>query len=186
MLEELRAQLHHTVAIAVLDGREVVLIDYLRGFRGHARLNLDLGSSSRLPAYCTSMGKLLLASLPDQQQDEIVKRLVLRKRGPNSIRSRSLLRAELEVIREFGGGYAVCDEELKAGVRSIAFPVVAATGEVVAAVNVFVPTDMISSAELVSDFGPKVAATAERISVALSRPDDNQKAVDETSCPDPR
>lgn len=168
MLDELRSKIHYTVSSAVLVGDEIMLIDRLRGFRGDARLGLDLGPSSRLPAYCTSMGKLLLANLSDQEQDKVVKRLVLRKHGPNSITSKPLLRAELEAIRELGN-YAVCDEELKADVRSIAFPVRAAMGEVIAAVNVDTPVSMVSSTELVNDLGPRVAEAAENVFLALSR-----------------
>ncbi len=112
-LEELCARTGFTVSVAVLDGPEILLVDRLRGARrGQRLIDLGLAPGSRLPAYCTAAGKLLLANLPDQDQREWLADLQLTKRGPNTIRSKTALRQELGEVRE--ENLAVADEELAA------------------------------------------------------------------------
>lgn len=173
ILEELRQRVSYTVSIAILDGDEIRFMDRLRGFRGHAKLKLDLGSGSRLPAHCTSMGKVLLANLPDEERQEVIGGLTLRKTGPNTITKKKRLATELEQVRE--AGFAVADEELKVGVHSIAVPVRGDTGKVIAAVNIAAPTSMIPRTQLVNDFGPHLLAAAELISAALGCPADTDE-----------
>ena len=110
-LEELRQHSHYTVSLAVLDGPEILYVDRLR--RGQSKNDLDLHTGSRLPAHCTSVGKLLLAYLPENEQRELLAEMTLTKRGPNTITSKKALLDELDAIRE--EGLAVNDEELAAG-----------------------------------------------------------------------
>ena len=91
---------------------------------------LDVHPGSRLPAYCTAMGKLLLASLPEQEQRELIAAVKLAKRGPNTITSKKALREELEQIHF--AGFAVNDQELAPGLYAIAAPVRNEAREVVA------------------------------------------------------
>jgi IclR family pca regulon transcriptional regulator len=83
-LERLRRQVSHTVSIAVLQGEEIVYLDRLPGFRGHAKLKLNIGISSRLPAYCTSIGKVLLAHLPPDDRRAALQALTLGRRTANT------------------------------------------------------------------------------------------------------
>jgi IclR family pca regulon transcriptional regulator len=173
-LEQLRQDVRYTVGIAVLDGDQIILLDRLPGFRGHARLELDLGLASRLPAYCTSMGKVLLAHLPRERQECVLRELTLTPHGPNTIKRKDRLRAELAKVR--AAGFAVADEELAAGVRSMAMPLCSEKAEVVGAVNVSAPTSMIQRKEMIQGFGPDLKSTAERISVCLGhRPNDEHQ-----------
>src|SRR6202165_2135963 len=72
-LEELRERTSYTVNLAVLEGSDVLYVDRARSFRrGQSKIDFDLRPGSRLPAYCTSMGKLLLANLPEPEQRELV------------------------------------------------------------------------------------------------------------------
>src|ERR1700742_3319747 len=64
-LEELRQRTSYTVSLAVLDGPEILYVDRARGFRRGQGPGVDVRTGSRLPAYCTAMGKLLLANLPE-------------------------------------------------------------------------------------------------------------------------
>src|SRR4029077_301430 len=83
-LEELRQRTSYTSSLAVLDGTEIVYVDRARSFRrGQARIDLDLQPGARLPAYCTAMGKLLLAYLPEDQQRELIGTMQLTKHTPN-------------------------------------------------------------------------------------------------------
>jgi IclR family transcriptional regulator, pca regulon regulatory protein len=173
-LEELRQRTSYTTNLGVLDGGEVLYVDRVRSFRrGQSQIDLDLHTGSRLPAYCTAMGKLLLANLPDPQQRELIGEMKLTKRGPNTIVSKKALREELEDIA--GAGFAVDDEELAAGLYAVAAPVRNEARDVVAAVNLVAHSSMISLEELVDALGPHLVSTADRVSARLGyRRDDEQ------------
>jgi IclR family pca regulon transcriptional regulator len=165
-LEDLRRQSSYTVNMAVLDGPEILYVDRVRSSRrGQSKIDLDLTLGSRLPAYCTSMGKLLLAHLPEEEQRSLLTEMKLTRRGPNSITSKTALRSELEHVLE--EGFAVNDEELASGLHSISAPVRSESNEVVAAVNMAAHSSMISLEELVEHLGPHLIATADRISARL-------------------
>jgi IclR family transcriptional regulator, pca regulon regulatory protein len=173
-LEELRQRTSYTASLAVLDGTEALYVDRVRSFRrGHASVELNLHAGSREAAYCTAMGKLLLANLPDAEQREAVASMKLSKRGPNTITSKKALRDELEQIAI--SGFAVNDQELAAGLYAIAAPVRNEARDVVAAVGLSAPSAMISLEELVDALGPHLVSTADRISARLGyRRDDEQ------------
>jgi IclR family pca regulon transcriptional regulator len=165
-LEELRQRTSYTVNLAVLDGPEILYVDRARSFRrGQSQIDLGLRLGSRLPAYCTSMGKLLLAHLPESEQREMIGEMKLTRRAPNSITSKKALRSELEHVLE--EGFAVNDQELAEGLHSISAPVRSETREVVAAVNMAAHSSMISLEELVDHLGPHLVTTADRISARL-------------------
>jgi IclR family transcriptional regulator, pca regulon regulatory protein len=174
-LEELRQRTSYTVNLAVLDGPEILYVDRARSFRrGQNKIDLNLRPGSRLPAYCTSMGKILLAYLPETEQRELIGSMQMTRRGPNSMTSKKALRTELEHVRE--EGLAVNDEELAEGLYSISAPVRSESREVVAAINMAAHASMISLEELVDALGPHLVATADHISARLGyRRDDEKK-----------
>jgi IclR family transcriptional regulator, pca regulon regulatory protein len=119
------------------------------------------------------MGKLLLASLPEADQRELLASLKLAKSGPNTITSKKALRDELDEVLD--ANFAVDDEELAKDLYSIAAPVRNEARDVVAAVDIAVPSSMISIGELVDALGPHLVSTADRISARLGyRRDDEQ------------
>ena len=158
----------------MLDGPEILYVDRARSFRrGQNKIDLNLRPGSRLPAYCTSMGKILLANLPEVEQCELIGEMMLTRRGPNSITSKKALRTELEQIRE--EGLAVNDEELAEGLYSMAAPIRNESGGIVAAINMAVHASMISLEGLVDALGPHLIATADNISARLGyRREDEQ------------
>jgi IclR family transcriptional regulator, pca regulon regulatory protein len=165
-LEELRQRSTYTASLAVLDGSEIVYVDRVRSLRrGQSEIDLGLAPGSRLPAYCTAMGKLLLANLPDTEQREILTSTTLTKRGPNTITSKAALHDELGDVR--GEGFAVNDEELAPELHSIAAPVRNESREVVAAASLAAHTSTISLSELVDALTPHLVSTADRISARL-------------------
>src|ERR1700689_1617094 len=110
-LEELGQRSTYTTSLGVLEGTEVLYVDRVRSFRrGQGNIDLSLHTGSRLPAYATAMGKLLLANLPEKEQRELIAQMKLSKRGPNTITSKKTLREELEEIQ--AAGFAVDDQEL--------------------------------------------------------------------------
>jgi IclR family pca regulon transcriptional regulator len=162
-MQELRRDTSYTVSLAVLDGAEIVYVERAPSFRNDVALGLDTGS--RLPANATAMGKVLLASLPEREQSELLASIKLTQRGPNTITSKNALRVELEQIRE--EGFAVNDQELAEYVHAIAVPVRAVSGKVVAALGLSADTATISLEELVDALGPHLVSTADRISARL-------------------
>jgi IclR family pca regulon transcriptional regulator len=165
-LEELRQRTSYTTSLAVLDGADILYIDRARSFRrGQGRIDLDLHTGSRLPAYCTAMGKLLLANLPEGDQKELVGSMKLSKRGPNTITSKKALRQELDEVA--AEGFAVNDEELAPDLYAIAAPVRNEAREVVAAINLSAHSSMIALEEMVDALSPHLLSTADRISARL-------------------
>jgi IclR family transcriptional regulator, pca regulon regulatory protein len=165
-LEELRRETNFTVNLAILDGDEVLYVDRLRGSRpGQHKIDFDLHIGSRMPAYCTAMGKIMLAHLPESEQKDLVAQMQFSKQGPNAISSRKALRAELESLRD--ESVAVNDEELGVDIQAIAAPVRGSGGEVRAAVNLVASRSMITVNDLVISLSPHLLSTASRISARL-------------------
>jgi IclR family pca regulon transcriptional regulator len=165
-LEELRQRTSYSTSLAVLDGTEIVFVDRARSFRrGQAGIELELQPGSRLPAYATAMGKILLAYLPELEQRELIASIRLSKQGPNTITSKKALREELDEVHV--EGFAVSDEELAPDLCAIAAPVRNEAREVVAAISVAAPSSMISLEEMVEGLSPHLLSTADRISARL-------------------
>jgi IclR family pca regulon transcriptional regulator len=165
-LQELSDTTGHTVNMAVLDGIDVVYIDRCRSAsQGQREIDLDLHVGSRLPAYCTSMGKVLLAGLPPGELEVRLEEIELARRGPNTITARATLHEELRLVAE--RGLAVNNEELAYGLRSIAVPVRGREGAVIAAINLAVHRSLVSMEGLVMRLAPELQATAREISARL-------------------
>jgi IclR family transcriptional regulator, pca regulon regulatory protein len=174
-LEELRQRTSYSTSIGVLDSTDVLLVDRVHSFRrGKNSIELNLHAGSRVPAYCTSIGKLLLANLPESAQRELVAQMTLTKHARNTITSKRALRDELDEIQE--AGFAVDDQELAANVCAIAAPVRNDARETIAAVALAAPSSIISLEELVDALGPHLVSTADRISARLGfrRADETQ------------
>jgi IclR family transcriptional regulator, pca regulon regulatory protein len=156
----------HTVNMAVLDGIDIVYVERCRSASlGQREIDLNLHVGSRLPAYCTSMGKVLLAHLPEAEQKARLARSELARRGPNTLTTRAALLEELRRVRELG--IAVNNEELAYGLRSIAVPVRGPEGDVAAAINLAVHRSLVSMEDLVVRLGPALKATANQISARV-------------------
>jgi IclR family pca regulon transcriptional regulator len=165
-LQELRRQVAYAVSLAVLDGTEIVYVDYAAPRRrGQHKIDLDLRAGSRLAAHSTAMGKILLADLPEYEQRERIADMTLTKQGPNTITSKRALRVELERVRE--EGFAVEDQELVSELHAIAVPIRNESREVIAAIDMAAHTSMISLEELVEHLGPHLVSTADRIAARL-------------------
>lgn len=169
-LRELSATLGETVNMAVLDGVEII---YVARFKTEQILQTDLHIGSKLPAYCTSMGKVMLAHLPQEEMQSIVDRFRFVKLTYRTQDSRETLLTELERVRR--QGFATNDEELSVGLRSIAAPVVR-NERPVAAVNIAVPTTRYSMEGLVSQLAPPLLETVGNISRLLQQQVGAQKA----------
>lgn len=165
-LQELCQRTGFTVSLAVLDGPEILLLDRLRGQRRALHgSEPGVAAGSRLPAYCTAGGKLLLAHMPERSQRELISEMQLEKHGPNTIRTKSALRRELAQIR--ADGIAVDDQEFLEGLFAIAAPLRSDAGDVVATVGMTAHSKTIGLPELIDALGPHLVSTADRISARL-------------------
>lgn len=162
-LEDLRTQTGYTTSLAVLDGEEILYIERLPSIRRERR-PIELAPGARLAAYCTAMGKTLLASLPAAEQHALMGELRLQRLTPSTITSKTQLRAELHTIAE--EGIAVNDQELAPGLCAIAAPIRDAS-EAVAAISIAAPAANITLQEMVTHLTPQLLATAGRISARL-------------------
>jgi IclR family transcriptional regulator, pca regulon regulatory protein len=162
-LQQLSDELGYTVNMAILAGADVVYVERCRSSRVAQReIDLNLHVGSRLPAYCTSLGKVLLAYLTEAEQDTAIQRTELVRRGPNTLTSASALRAELQRVR--ADGLAVSNEELAFGLRSIAVPIHSRSREGAAAINLAVHTSMMTITDLVAQLSPTLRRAAAEIS----------------------
>jgi DNA-binding IclR family transcriptional regulator len=118
-----------------------------------------------IPAHASALGKAMLAFLPEDRLAPILDDLDLAERGPNTITDRAAFRTELAGIRETG--IAVNDEELAYGLRSIAAPISARSGEVVASLNLAVHRSMGLTTDLIERFSPAILRTAAAISAEI-------------------
>jgi len=165
-LQRLSDDTGHTVNMAILDGTDIVYVERCRSSRaGQSEIDLNLHVGARLPAYCTSMGKVLLAFQPPAAQADLIDRSELVSRGPRTLTSRAALEAELARVRE--RGIAANDEELAWGLRSIAAPIRGADGSVVAALNLAAhqSMDAPSIEVVIARLGHALVRTAHEISV---------------------
>lgn len=165
-LEALAQRSDHIVEIAVLDGLRLLLLDAVtRPASRQRKAQVDAKAGARLPAYCTSMGKVLLAHLPTGQQLKRISETELRKRGPKTITDEQELYEQLKQVRQTG--FAVNDEESAAGTCAIAAPVRNEVGDVVAAVSVVARSGATDVQDLIDWQARPLVLTAENISQRL-------------------
>jgi IclR family pca regulon transcriptional regulator len=165
-LQQLSDETGHTVNMAILDGTDIVYVERCRSARaGQRDIDLNLHVGSRLPAYCTSMGKVLLAFLPEDARIALLGQIELSPRGPNTLTALGSLEDELARVR--ADGLAINNEELAYGLRSIAVPVRLRTGETAAAINLAAHRSMVSMEDLVARLSPALKRTAGQISARI-------------------
>lgn len=130
-LERLRSSVNESCSVAVLDGTEVV---YVARVASRQIMTVAINVGTRFPAHVTSMGRVLLAGLSESELDHVLRQVEFEAITPHTITDPARLRTELgRVARQ---GYALVDQELAPGLRSLAAPVHDRTGRVAAAVNV--------------------------------------------------
>jgi DNA-binding IclR family transcriptional regulator len=113
-LEELRASTGYTVGLGLLDATEAVYADHLASRRrGQIMTGPTIRAGVRLPAHCTSIGKALLASLPEKERENVLTKSPRRPMTPHTVTTKKRLRVQLEEISE--RGFAVSDQELHRG-----------------------------------------------------------------------
>lgn len=161
-MEELVAELRESSSVAVLDGDDVA---YVVRVPTQRIMTVAIAVGTRFPAYATSMGRVLLAALPEGEIDSYLDRVELRPLTRRTVVDRRALRAELDEVAE--QGYAVVDQELEDGLRSVAVPVRDASGRVVGALNMSTHASRTTLEHLRRRILPRLAETARRIEADL-------------------
>jgi IclR family pca regulon transcriptional regulator len=141
-LEWLAGEVHESSSMSVLDGRDVVYVARVPTSR---IMTVSINVGTRFPAYATSMGHVLLAGLDDDALEEQLAGLDLLPLTDHTLTSVEELRARLRDVRT--QGFALVDQELEYGLRSLAAPVHNRAGKVVAAVNVSTQVSRVSPEE---------------------------------------
>ncbi|NBE52950.1 IclR family transcriptional regulator domain-containing protein [Streptomyces boluensis] len=161
-LAALVRSVHDSASLAVLDGDA---IRYTARVATSRIMSVHITIGTRLPAYATSMGRVLLADLPAGERDALLDGTAPRALTPRTVTGRPALDALLDRARD--DEHALVDEELEEGLRSLAVPVRDAAGRAVAAVNVAMHSSRRTPAECRTEVLPRLRATAARIEADL-------------------
>lgn len=161
-LERLVAEVRESSSVSVLDGDDVVYVARVATSR---IMTVGINVGTRFPAYATSMGRVLLAGAAHPDLDAYLERADLRPLTTQTLTSLPRLRAEIDRAR--GQGWAVVNQELEEGLRSIAVPIRDRAGRTVAAVNVSAHAGRITVEDVRRDLLPPLLATAARIEADL-------------------
>lgn len=162
LIDRLSAATGESSSVSILDGAEIV---YVARAAQRRVMSIALMPGSRLPAYCTSMGRVLLAALPEAEAQEALGAAPLPARTPKTLTDPSAILAELARVRE--RGHALIDEEVELGLRSIAVPLRNSRGQAVAALNVGVAASQCAAAELAGRFLSAMAEVQQQLRALL-------------------
>lgn len=164
LMEELVERTGESCSASTLDSPDVV---YVARVPTRRIMSITLGVGTRLPAYATSMGRVLLADLPEPQLERFLDSADLRPLTPRTITEPERLRRVLDEIR--GQGWALVDQELEVGLRSVAAPIRRGDGRAAAAMNVSAAASRVPLEQLRGKFLPALLETAAAVSDALAR-----------------
>ena len=162
IMEDLVAEVHESCSASVLEGEDVV---YVLRVPTHRIMTIGLSIGSRLPAYATSMGRVLLGGLTEAELDAYFAKAKLTSHTKRTVTDAKLLRKT--ILADAGKGWSLVDQELEDGLRSISVPIVDGRGRILAAMNISGQAARTSEAQIVKTFLPKLKKAADRIAAAL-------------------
>ncbi len=161
-LEELVARLHESSSISILDGHQIVYVGRVSTKR---IMTVAISVGTRFPAYATSMGRVLLAALSEEELDRYLAEATLERLTAHTVTSPARLHA---IVREVASqGYAIVDEELEEGLRAVAAPIRGAADVGTAAINVSAHASRVSMTAMRSEILPELLETARQIEADL-------------------
>jgi IclR family pca regulon transcriptional regulator len=161
-LEQISEATGESSSAAILDGDDIV---YIARSATRRIMSIGLGVGSRLPAYCTSLGRAILAYQPEDVIAAYLQRVRLEARTPKTVTDKTAFRAVLEATR--AQGYALVNEELEFGLRSIAVPVIQKSGQVTIALNLSAQAGRVSVDEMRERYLPPLTAAGESLRYML-------------------
>jgi len=161
VLDALSEHLHESSSMAVLEADEVVYV--ARSKTTRRLMSVDLNIGSRLPAYCTSLGRVLLAAMPPEELKQYLARVNPVRFTPRTVTSREQLRSLIDEVRR--ESVSIVDEELEIGLRSIAVPIVDSRGRVCAAINASSQASRLPMHEFQKTFLPALRHAASELNI---------------------
>ncbi|MEO8037243.1 MAG: IclR family transcriptional regulator C-terminal domain-containing protein [Betaproteobacteria bacterium] len=164
IMEALVNEVHESCSASVLDDTDIV---YVLRIPTSKIMTISLGLGSRLPAWCTSMGRVLLSDLSDAEIDAILRRSDLRARTVRSVTDRPELKKMIGEVRE--KGWAMVNQELEEGLISISAPIRDRNDRIIAAMNISGQANRTPATQMVKKMLPPLRAAADRISGLLRR-----------------
>ena len=162
LIDPLSEEIGQSTSVSILDETEIV---YVARAAQQRVMSIALMPGSRLPAYCTSMGRVLLSAQPSERRRDILEASRLVARTEKMITDIDALLAEIEVTGH--RGYALIDQEVEAGLRSIAVPLKSVRGQTVAALNVGLAASAASMEELVERYLPALLSVQRELARML-------------------
>ncbi len=161
-LEELVAKLRESSSISVLDGHHIV---YVARVPTKRIMTVAISVGTRFPAFATSMGRVLLAALPEADLDRYLAEATFESLTANTVTDPVRLKAIMGEVAE--QGYAIVDQELEEGLRAIAAPIRGSGDAVTAAINVSAHASRVSLEAMRTDLLPAMLETARQIETDL-------------------
>jgi len=162
VLDHLSKVLHESCSVAMQDDLEIVYVARASVTR---IMSIDLHVGSRLPGFCTSMGRIIMAYLEPEELERVLARIDFTRHTDRTVRNADKLRQTLRLVRR--NGFSIVDQELEVGLRSMAVPIRNPEGVVVAALNVGAAAHRVSIQQMQSMFLPHLRAAAEEMSILL-------------------
>ena len=163
VMENLSAQVHESCSAAVLDRTEIV---YVLRVPTHKIMTINLSIGSRLPAYCTSMGRVLLSSLDDDTLDATLSSAPLYAHTPRTVTDKEELKKTIAQVRR--QGWAIVDQELEVGLISLSAPIRNRQGRVIAAMNISGNAQRNSAKQMVKAFLEPLQQAAQSVSEMIA------------------
>lgn len=162
VMQSLVAELQESCSIAVLEGQDIV---YLLRVPARKIMSINLGVGSRLPAWCTSMGRVLLAALPPDELRAQLEPLQLHRHTPRTAGTLDEVKQRIDQART--QGWCIVNQELEEGLVSLAVPIIDRQGRTLAALNIGAQANRRSAEELLQQGLPKLQAAARQIAQLL-------------------
>ncbi|CAB3761667.1 Pca regulon regulatory protein [Paraburkholderia humisilvae] len=159
VMEELSAQVHESCSAAVLDRTEIV---YVLRVPTHKIMTINLSIGSRLPAWCTSMGRVLLSALDEATLDATLDASNLHAHTPRTVTDRHELKQVIAQVRR--QGWAIVDQELEEGLISISAPIRNRQGRIIAAMNISGNAQRNSARQMMKTFLEPLQRAAQNVS----------------------
>jgi len=159
IITDLSERLGESCFGAVLDGNDVLYVLHIAHSPRFVNVGIRVGS--RLPAYCTSLGRVLLSGLTDKELERSLSSVKPVAQTPRTVTAKGKLRDLIRDARR--DGWSIVDEELEVGLRSVSAPIRSRSGEIIAALNICCPSVRISAEDMRNKFLPELLAATERI-----------------------
>jgi IclR family pca regulon transcriptional regulator len=157
-LRELVEQVHESSSVSVLDGADIV---YVAREPTQRIMTVAISVGTRFPAFATSMGRVLLAGLTESELAAFLQSAELRALTEATVTDRERLRKKIDRVRK--QGWALVDQELEHGLRSVAVPISNSSGATVAAMNLSTHASRRTAEAIREQLLPPLRAAADRI-----------------------